>query len=477
MKLKTHLTLSLVALGLGTLPAAAQTEPQKPNVLLIVADDLGYGELGIQGNPEVPTPHIDSIAKNGARFTSGYVSGPYCSPTRAGLFTARYQQRFGHEFNGGPAQVAAVTFGLPLEEKTIGDRLKEGGYATGWFGKSHLGFAPEYHPLKRGFDEFYGFLGGAHSYTETDGSILRGTEPVNTIGYATDDFAREAVSFIEKHKAGPWFTYLPFNAVHGPLDAAPEKYLSRFPNIQDPKRRQFAAALSALDDAVGSVLAKVRELGQEENTLIFFISDNGGPTAQTTSSNGPLRGFKGQTWEGGVRVPWLVQWKGHIPAGQVENRPVIQLDILPTALAAAGVGIKPEWKLDGVNLLPYVTGQLKEAPHDTLYWRFGGQLAIRKGDWKLVKAPAERGGIKPGEKATVEGAALYNLADDIGESKDLASANPEKVKELAAAWNAWNSELVEPKWTPQSGGKKAGAGNGNGKRKKNQQAAQAAQAQ
>jgi arylsulfatase A-like enzyme len=281
---------------------------------------------------------------------------------------------------------------------------------------------------------------------------------VQAIKYTTESFAEEAVSFIDKNKEKSWFVYLPFNAVHGPLQAT-EKYLARFANIEDQKRRTFAAQLSAMDDAIGTVLEKVRALGQEENTLIFFFSDNGGPTPQTTSQNGPLRGFKSQTWEGGVRVAWLVQWKGHIPAGQVDNRPVIQLDILPTALAAVGVEAKPEWKLDGVNLLPYITGEKKNAPHDALYWRFGSQIAIRKGPWKLVKAPAP--GALPrslGTNASTEGAELYNLDTDIGESKNLATSEPEKLKELAAAWDKWNAELVPPKWEQGQRGKKGAVG-------------------
>ncbi|RBP41420.1 arylsulfatase A-like enzyme [Roseimicrobium gellanilyticum] len=461
----TFLIAAFAAATAGLLlPATASAESKKPNVLVILADDLGYGETSIQGNPQIPTPHIDSIGKSGVRFTSGYVSGPYCSPTRAGLFTGRYQQRFGHEFNPGPAQTAGQAVGLPVEEKTIGDRFKEAGYTTGWFGKSHLGYEPQFHPLKRGFDEFYGFLGGAHDYLDAkaDGKnpILKGTEQVDSVEYTTESFAKEAVSFIDKNKKKPWFVYLPFNAVHGPLQAT-EKYLARFANIEDQKRRTFAAQLSAMDDAIGTVLEKIRANGQEENTLIFFFADNGGPTRQTTSQNGPLRGFKAQTWEGGIRVAWLAQWKGRIPAGQVDDRPVIQLDILPTALAAAGVEAKPEWKLDGVNLLPYITGEKKEAPHEALYWRFGPQIAIRKGAWKLVKGtnpesqPLERRGA-----ASVEGAELYNLEKDIGETNNLAASEPEKLKELAAAWERWNSELVAPKWIPGNAGKKQGAGGG-----------------
>jgi arylsulfatase A-like enzyme len=455
MKL-AHLLAALWLLPWSLLHAA------KPNVLVILADDLGWGELGCQGiTQEIPTPNIDSIAKNGVRFTNGYVSGPYCSPTRAGFMTGRYQNRFGHEFNPGPAEQAVPNFGLPLEEKTIGDRMKAAGYATGWFGKSHLGYNPEFHPLKRGFDEFFGFLGGAHDYfdatVDPNNLILRGTEKVEKEDYTTEAFAREAVAFIEKHHAEPWFCYLPFNAVHSPMQAT-EKYLGRFPGVTDPKRKAFCGMLSAMDDAIGTVLAKVREHKLEENTLVVFFTDNGGPTPQTTSGNGPLRGFKSQTWEGGVRVPFMMQWKGKVPAGKVYESPVIQLDILPTALAAAGVESLPEWKLDGKNLLPYVTGQKSVPPHDALYWRFGQQVAIRMGDWKLVKGAGMNvvAQAAEGQKPGMAGAELYNLATDLGEKTNLAAQEPEKVKQLTASWDKWNSELVEPKWGARTKADRAG---------------------
>ncbi len=433
-----------------------QATDHKPNVLVILADDLGYGELSCQGfTQQIPTPNIDSIGKNGVRFTDGYVSGPYCSPTRAGLMTGRYQQRFGHEFNPGPAEAAVPNFGLSLNEATIGNRMKDAGYATGWFGKSHLGYKAPYHPLKRGFDEFFGFLGGAHDYldaaTDRGNPILKGTEPVNNIGYTTEAFGQQAVNFIEKHKSEPWFCYLPFNAVHAPLEST-SKYLDRFSSITDKRRRTFCAMLSAMDDAVGNVLAKVREIGQEENTLVIFFSDNGGPTLSTTSGNGPLRGYKAQTWEGGIRVPFMMQWKGKIPAGKIDERPVIQLDIHPTALAAAGVEAKPDWKIEGVNLLPYVTGEKSSAPHEALYWRFGQQIAVRAGDWKLVKGAGMAAEGKNAEgKANTEGAELYNLKDDIGEKNNLAQKNPEKLKELAAMWNTWNAGNIDPAWGANKG--------------------------
>lgn len=467
--------------------AARPAATSRPNVLIIVADDMGYGEVGFQGYAkDIPTPNLDSIAANGARFSAGYVSGPYCSPTRAALITGRYQERTGHEFN--PDQRSEVRYGgapgLVPSEQTIGDRFKAAGYVTGWFGKAHLGQAEDQNPIRRGFDEFYGFLPAAHTYLGLEGGpngrnpILRGAQPVTEepMGgkpyYTTDAFGRETVSFIERNKDRPWLVYLAFNAVHAPLQAT-EVYEGRFANIAAPKRRKFAAMLSALDDNVGQVLRTLREQGLEENTLIFFVSDNGGPTAQTTSSNGPLRGFKATTWEGGVRVPFAVQWKGHIPAGKVLDQPIIQLDVLPTALAATGTQVLPDWKLDGVNLLPYLEGEAKAPPQRDLFWRFGGQLAIRHGKWKLVKGrdspgnAAEALGFKG--KAEVDGAHLYDLVSDPGEKTDLAGSEPAVVRDLAARWQAWNAELPEARWIPQ-GPPRAGKGQGKAKGKANPQA-------
>ena len=449
--LRTALGLAaVVAAGLIG-PADAQT--RKPNVIVFLSDDVGYGEYGFQGNKQIPTPHIDSIAAGGVRFTQGYVSGPYCSPTRAGLMTGRYQTRFGHEFNEGGAAGLTGNFGLPLSETTFANRKHDLGYATCAIGKWHLGGRPEFLPMKRGFDDFYGtvantpFFNPPNFIDSRKGSQL---QPVmDDKFYTTDAYAARAVEWIELHKEQPYFLYMPFNAQHAPLQAT-EKYLARFASIGDENRRTFAAMMSAMDEAVGQVLAKVRALRQEENTLIFFLSDNGGPTAQTTSSNGPLRGFKATTWEGGVRVPFCAQWKGKIPAGQTYEHPIIQLDILPTAIAAAGAQVDPAWKLDGVNLLPYLTGQNKAKPHETLYWRFGQQWAIRHGDWKLVV------GNEPGNPATKEKPAeLINLAADIGESKNLAAEQPAKVKELLALYAAWNAEQKDPLWRPNPAAKKA----------------------
>jgi arylsulfatase A-like enzyme len=426
----------------------AQTASAKPNILIIVGDDMGYGDIGIHGCKDIPTPHIDSLAKNGVRCTSGYVSGPYCSPTRAGLMTGRYQNRFGHEFNPGPDPNAE--FGLPLTETTIAQRLKDAGYATGMVGKWHLGNERKFNPMSRGFQEFYGFLGGARSFFPIEGTpnpqqvMLRGYEPVpENEPYTTDTFTREATAFIDHHAKDPWFLYLTFNAVHRPMHAT-QKYLDRFKNVADERRRTYCGMMSAMDDGIGAVLKKLDENRLTENTLIFFVSDNGGPPSNG-SLNGNLRGNKAQTWEGGIRVPYLVQWKGTIPAGKTYDQPVIQLDLHPTALAAAGVEAKNA-HFDGVNLLPYLQNKVTAPPHDSLYWRFGQQMAIRHGNYKLVKAV---GNDKP---------ELYDLASDIGETKDLSTTKPEVFKDLTARYDAWNKTLSEPRWLPSNvdkAGKKA----------------------
>jgi len=439
--------LLIVLIAVTTTDAA----DRKPNVIVFLSDDVGYAEYGFQGSKDIPTPHIDSIAKSGIRFTQGYVSGPYCSPTRAGLMTGRYQTRFGHEFNEGGATGTNSGFGLPLSETTIANRMKALGYATCAIGKWHLGGSPEHLPMKRGFDEFYGTVANTPFFNPPNFVDSRVSQEKFAVQddnfYTTDAYRERAVDWIEKHKDQPFFLYFPFNAQHAPLQAT-EKYLSRFPDIADEKRKTFAAMMSAMDDAVGAVLEKIRAIGQEENTLIFFLCDNGGPTQQTTSRNDPLRGFKATTWEGGVRVPFCVQWKGKIPAGKVYEHPIIQLDILPTAIAAADGKADPAWRLDGVNLLPYLAGDNTSKPHETLYWRFGNQWAIRHGDWKLVVG--NQAGVPAAATTAPE---LINLAADISESKNLADAEPEKVKELKALYDKWNAEQEEPRWRPNPAAK------------------------
>ena len=428
------------ALWIGSAGLQAEAA-EKPNLVIFYADDLGWGETGVQGNTDIPTPHIDSIAKNGVRFQQGYVAAAYCSPSRAGLMTGKYPTRFGHEFNS----VANVT-GLHLQETTLADRLKSLGYATACIGKWHLGDGPDYRPTKRGFDEFYGTLANTpffHPSNFVDSRISDNVQKIEDDSfYTTDAYADRAVDWIDRNKSKPMFLYLPFNAQHAPLQA-PQKYLDRFPNITDEKRKLFAAMMSAMDDAVGRVMDRVREIGQEENTLYFFIGDNGGPTQSTTSKNGGLRGFKSTTYEGGPRVPFFTQWKGKLPAGKTYESPVQNLDVLPTIITAAGGQVDPAWKLDGVDLMPFLTGAKKSRPHETLYWRFGKQWAVRQGDMKLVVA---NGGSGQPE--------LYDLAADFAESKDLASAQPEKVKELQSLWNTWSAEQAQPS-TPDAPAKNA----------------------
>jgi arylsulfatase A-like enzyme len=430
-------------------------DPAKPNIVIILADDLGHADLGFQGCRDIPTPHVDSLARGGVRCGNGYVSGPYCSPTRAGLLTGRYQQRFGHEFNPGTSKNA--NFGLPLSETTLADRLKAAGYATGLVGKWHLGEEPRFRPGRRGFDEVFGFLGGAHAYFPGKGApIYRGDKVVEEKAYLTDAFGREAVGFIERHRDRPFFLYLAFNAVHTPMDATDER-LARFAAISDTSRRTYAAMLTALDEAVGKILDALHAARIEENTLIFFLSDNGGPTMLGTtinaSRNDPFRGSKRTTLEGGIHVPFVVQWKGKLPAGAVYDRPVIQLDILPTALAAAGVEARPDSHIDGVNLLPYLAGETVAAPHDDLYWRMGEQMAVRRGDWKLVRydQAADRSDTRSvASKVKVTPLRLYDLAKDPGERHDLAAEHSGKLEELRSAWQAWDAQLARPLWVPES---------------------------
>jgi arylsulfatase A-like enzyme len=431
---------------------AAEVGPRKPNIVVLLADDLGYADIGVHGSKQIATPHIDSIAKNGIRCTSGYVSCPYCSPTRAGLLTGRYQQRFGHEFNPALLSQGGAGQGLHPNEVTIAQRLKDAGYATALIGKWHQGEEEKFHPLNRGFSEFFGFLAGAHSYLQTDdpsyGPIYRGRKRIEFEGHLTEVLGREAIAFIDRHQKEPFFLYLAFNAVHTPLQA-PEAALKKFAAIEDKTRRIYAAQTSSLDDAIGAVLAKLRAAGLEEQTLVFFLSDNGGAIgkfAANGANNAPLRGSKGDTWEGGIRVPFLVQWKGRLPAGKIYHHPVIQLDIHSTALAVAEVAVQPAWKLDGVNLLPFLE---KEAapPHAALYWRFGEQMAIRMGDWKLVRAD-----LAPDKQFgdIAKKPMLFNLAEDIGEKKDLAEAQPEKVNEMLNVWQKWNDGLASPAWLHHS---------------------------
>ncbi len=453
---------------------------RQPNIVVLLADDLGYGELGCQGNSQIPTPHIDSIAADGVRFTDGYVSASYCSASRAGLLTGRYQTRFGYEFNPIGHHNEDPNAGLPSSELTLAKHLHDVGYTTALIGKWHLGGHARFHPHRRGFDEFFGFMHEGHYFVpppyrgvttmlrrrslpggekgrwtsndqrlvysthmgydepayDANNPILRGGQPVEEREYLTDALTREAVDFIDRNKDRPFFLYLAYNAVHSPLQGA-NAYMEKFAHIEDIHRRIFAAMLANLDDSVGMVLKKLHDEKLDENTLVFFLSDNGGPTRELTSSNRPLRGEKGQVYEGGIRIPFMVRWKGKLPAGKVYRQPVISLDIFATA--AAGSPLLERQKIDGVNLLPFLTGDKKGSPHETLFWRLNKKTAIRVGDWKLLRNP-QRGFSDKWQ--------LYNLSKDIGETQDLASNQPEKLKELFARWEQLNAEMIAPIWNP-----------------------------
>jgi arylsulfatase A-like enzyme len=433
--------VALLVLACLNLRTACAASSERPNILVILSDDQGYADAGFQGCKDIPTPNLDRLASQGLRCTNGYVTHAFCSPSRAGLLTGRYQQRFGHE-NNPFYDPNDHREGLPLTEKLLPEYLGQAGYVTGWIGKWHLGAAPEFSPLKRGFVETFGFIGGGHRYqnwkvkpsAEYLVPIERNGQPVDVTEHLTVAFGHEAAHFIERHKAEPWFLYLAFNAPHTPLEPTPER-LAKFASIEDPKRRAYAAQVSLLDDAIGDTLAALRDTDQQKRTLVFFFSDNGGPVGALSngSSNGPLRAGKGTVYEGGIRVPFVVSWPGHLPAGCDYDLPVSSLDVLPTAMALAGAPLPTDRVFDGVDLLPFLSGANPGRPHDHLFWRLGGgaHFATRDHDLKLV-----RHANKSDE--------MYDLAADQGEAKDLATDHAADARPLASALDDWNKLLIPP---------------------------------
>lgn len=435
MNARLHLVICL-GLALCAFSARQASAVDRPNVLILIADDLGYADIGANGCTDFRTPNIDSIARNGVCFTQGYVSAPVCSPSRAGLLSGRWQTRFGHELNPPGADRAPT--GLPVGEKLAPQYFREAGYATGHVGKWHLGNpkTPEFSPKARGFEESIWFPGqrklpplGFYRHEEQGRTEDR---------FADEAMGREGAAFVEKHRDKPWFLYVAFLTPHQPLDTPPGSE-EPFAGIAEKERRKCAAMMSLLDNGVGSILRALRETGQDERTLVVFLSDNGAPP-KNGSLNTPLRGNKGTTWEGGLRVPFVMQWKGTLPAGRVVDEPVSSLDLLPTALAAAGVPEEKRTRLDGVNLLPFLIGKSVEPPHEVLFWRYGAQMAVRKGDWKLARALDTAS--QPPELKT----GLYDLAKDTGEQQDLSAEHPERLQELQALWAAWNAANVDPLW-------------------------------
>ena len=424
------------------------SQKNHPNVIVIMTDDLGYVDVGFNGSVEIPTPNIDRIAQHGVKFTNGYTPYSVCSPSRAGFITGRYQQRFGYERNA-QYRPNDPNMGLPQTEKTIPEVIGQVGYTSGVIGKWHLGAHISNHPLNRGFDFFYGHLGGGHRYFPEELTIedsysindeplsyrtwiMRDHQSEKTDEYLTDEFSNEAVKFVEKNKEGPFFLYLAYNAPHGPLQAT-QKYLDRFDHIEGKKRKTYAAMVSAVDDGVGRILDRLESLEIAENTMIFFLSDNGGPEPNNASNNGPLREGKSSIYEGGNRVPFAMQWTAQI-APMVYEYPISSLDILPTIAALTHAPLPADKPLDGVNIIPFLKGEKQGRPHQTLYVRkFDNDLySVRDGDMKLVTK--KKNSVKE----------LYNLQEDLGEENDLADAFPEEVKRLDSLRQNWDSQLIDP---------------------------------
>lgn len=440
--MKTFLFFLIATWALAKSGSAAN---RHPNFVIIMTDDHGYADVGFNGCEDIPTPNIDRIAHEGVRFTNGYVTYSVCSPSRAGLITGRYQGRFGYRRNPtlNPFDEMA---GLPLEEENIAEILTKIGYYNGYIGKWHLGTHPKFRPNVRGFDEFYGFEAGGHRYFPEDlvyptiedvdrkggwynTKLLRNERRIETDEYLTDEFSHEAVDFIVKNHDKPFFLFLSYNAPHTPMQAT-QKYLDRFAHIDDKLRKTYAAMVSAVDDGVGRVLNTLDDLDLADETLVFFLSDNGGAT-NNGSRNSPLRDHKGTLYEGGLRVPFAFRWTGTVPSGVDYHEPVSSMDILGTMAGLTGVEISPERPLDGVDLMPFLTGRNAGAPHGALFWQMFDKdhAAIRKGNDKLVDLNKENR------------TELYQISEDLRESSDLAGRNPETTVQLQEELDKWISQL------------------------------------
>ena len=419
------------------MPAAAQAQATRPNVILIITDDVGYGDIGSYGAPDIKTPNLDSLAKNGTRLTDFYAA-PNCSPTRAMLISGRYQQRYRIENPLGAARVAQEQ-GLPATGRTLPRLLKNSGYRTGLVGKWHLGYKPEFSPNAHGFDYFFGFKSGLIDYyqhTDQTGEhdLFENAEPTHVTGYSTDLFTDRSVKFIEQNANQPFFLEVAFNAAHWPFQVpdhpsvAPDN--ARFVQPQDDPtntRKDYAAILERADQGVGKILATLDRLGLTRNTLVIYTQDNGG---EWLSRNAPLFHRKSTVWEGGIRVPAIFRWPGRIPAGKTSGQVGIMMDLTATILAVTNSPVPPEAKLEGINLLPLIQDGATRTDR-TLFWRITGaarrQRAVRQGDWKLL--------MDSGNPM------LYNLANDIGERNDLASQRTDMVRKLLPLIVQWEADV------------------------------------
>jgi len=426
------LLLGATLVGCATINAArADDSSRPPNIVILLADDAGYNDFGFMGSDEIRTPNLDRLARQGTVFDAAYATTPFCSPSRAGLLTGRYPQRFGFEFNltHAPAPgIDATYMGLAAEELTLADLLKPAGYRTIVIGKWHLGLGAQFHPNARGFDHFYGFLDGSSRYLPlaVRPGIMRSNGDAAPVPaeYLTDDLAREAVAQIEASNGQPFFLYLAFSAPHTPMEALPADE-ARFAPILDPQRRRLAAMTWAMDRAVGRVLDALERHGGIDNTLVIFTNDNGGDRIGLDARNAPLRGTKGTLLEGGIRVPLVVRWPRGQMAGQRRSEPVSLMDIVPTALVLAGANVPDN--LDG-RTLGQPAGNARP-----LFWRYDSMAAMRQGAWKLLRFPD-----RPAE--------LYDLSQDSGETRDLAEMQPVRLRAMMRELFAWEGTLSHPRW-------------------------------
>lgn len=422
----------------------AQNTSKKPNVIVFMADDMGYADTGFTGAKDILTPNLDALAANGVIFKQGYVNHAFCGPSRAALMSGRYPYRFGFETN--PAYDPANPYmGIDTNEKLFPERMQEVGYITGAVGKWHLGAAQEFHPNNRGFDYFYGFLGGGHDYFRIDltkkvweaylQGLVRNKKPASFDGYLTTALSKDAAKFVADNKDEPFFLYVAYNAPHQPLQA-PKEDIERYSHIKDKKRRVYAAMVDVMDRGIGEVVQSLKDNGIYENTLIFFLSDNGGPQPSTqnpkggnASSNKPFRGGKGNMYDGGVHVPFIACWPNKIKAGTVYDYPVNSLDISRTAVEVAGADAFKITKMEGVNLIPFVTGENKEAPHDYMYWRGGSKWSVLASDGtKHVK-----------ETKNPE---MYYLPDDVSEANNILNKKSKLAKKMYSKWVEWNENNI-----------------------------------
>ena len=405
----------------------------KPNIIIILVDDAGYADFGFMGCKDLQTPNIDKLAAQSVQFTDGHVSASVCSPSRAGLLTGKYQQRFGYECNEGDGYT-----GMDTLQTILPKILKQQGYATAAIGKWHLGFEPSQQPLQKGFQYFYGFLSGGRSYfyrsdkddkKDSRNALLENNKPVKFDGYLTDVLGNKAVEYIQQNKSQPFFMYWAPNAVHTPMEASKED-LEKFANHP---RQKLAAMTFSLDRAVGNIVNELKKQGIFDNTLIFFLSDNGG-AHNNQSINLPLKGFKGNEFEAGHRVPFFVSWPKQIPNKYMFKGLSSSLDIFPTSLAAAGLPVKSNYGLDGINLLPYLTNAKTGNPHEQLVWRKDAIAAIRYNQYKLIRVK----GL--GER-------LYDTDKDLGETTDLQYVKPEIFAMMKDKLLNWEKDKMKPLWT------------------------------